>query len=281
MGINKLLTAVLLLTAITAILLAGCASNAPAPAQQQAAAGGDQAVNPAPSGPGAAPAPSGKASDQFTTLLSKRSSLQWKVDYDVKTVSQGQSIDLKMTQYLKGIDHIRTDTTTQGMESRSFFVSGVMTTCSKSSASWTCYKVDTGTKDQVGDLQKDLDQNAAKYTITAEPARTIAGVAASCFKLEGLPENVVAHYCFSTQGVVLYIKMDGAVEGQSFSTEMAATSFTTSVSDSDFTPPAAAQDLGAGAGGSAGAGAGAADPCMGCGYLSGDQKTQCLAACKK
>src|SRR3989344_3816183 len=60
------------------------------------------------------------ATSEFKSLFSGRKSIQWQVTYDLSSNSGGQQFNAVMTQYLKGINKIRTDMTVQGTESRSY-----------------------------------------------------------------------------------------------------------------------------------------------------------------
>lgn len=208
------------------------------------------------------------ASSEFMSLLSGKANLEWKIDYDVVSKAQGQTIQTKMTQYFKGEKKIRTDAVTQGIGSRSYLVDDVLTICTNQQGSWNCFKPDIK-KDNVADTEKDIKQNTGKYNIVADGTKTVAGTTAKCYKVVGDANGVNMRYCFASDGIPLYM----LAESSEFMTEMTATSYSKSVSDSDFEMPAGAQIQSMPSPG------GSPDTCSACNYMTGEQKDQCLASC--
>ncbi len=262
---------ILIVCAVALLFLAACASDG-APSTMPAAPGNDaQPPSGGDGGPqlaGQQPATnSGGAASAFTALLGKRTSLSWKVAYTITTTTNGQTVTSAMTQYVKGSDRIRMDLATQGVETRTYLTDKVYTSC-MNQGSWTCFKIDAPNQTGAADTQateQQMQDDIAAYNVVADGTKSVAGVTATCYKItEKAQQGFLYRYCFSKEGVplYLYILTGGAT------TEMTATSYTTSVSDSDFTPPAAASAMPS-----------ANDPCSGCSFLSGSQKDACLAAC--
>jgi hypothetical protein len=87
------------------------------------------------------------------------------------------------------------------------------------------------------DSVKNIEENPDDFKIYADGTKTIAGTVAKCFRITASQGDV--RECFSKEGVPLY--MTSKSSGYEFTME--ATSYKTSVSNSDFTPPAAAVDM--------------------------------------
>ena len=205
--------------------------------------------------------------EEFTDLLSARSRLEWKVSYDINTKALGQELNLKSTQYIKGAEMMRMDSAFQGTETRVYIDHDVYTSCSNTGPGWNCFKVTNKDQESTGsqDFEEDFKSEPSKYNIVKDGTMSIAGTTATCYKLT--TEDSTARYCYSSEAVPLYIKVD-TKDG---STEMRATSYSKTVADSDFDLPAGAEakemgDI-------------QNDPCAGCNYLSGSSKEACLSSC--
>ena len=260
------------------MLVFGCAQgpSTPVPPAAQPSApstGANTQPQAPPSQPQATPGSS--AADQLLSIMGLTQG--WKVSYTINGTNMPSGST--MTQYIKGTDKIRVDSTAMGTESRSFVLSGKTYSCINQGESWICYKVDSSQSGQNStNLQNDIQSNPSKYTVTADGSMQVAGVTAACYKVVSVDGTV--RYCVSQEGIPLYIKTTGSTQGVSYESELTATSYSTSVSDSDFQLPATPQDIGSMTGGGSGSG-GAGSACAYCNYLSGDQKTQCLASCSQ
>src|SRR3989338_11353218 len=117
--------------AIVVLFVAGCKSNS------QAADDSNSQQNIASSQPQETPKQqeqqaakkeakqeSSNAFSEFTVLLRKKAALQWQVDYDIVSNAQGTQFQSTMIQFFKGPDKIRSDTKTQGVESRTYLLNG-------------------------------------------------------------------------------------------------------------------------------------------------------------
>jgi hypothetical protein len=210
-------------------------------------------------------------------MLGIGKTIEYKAAYDISTNANGQPVVTKMTQYMKGEDKIRLDTDYQGVEGRTYFLSNVLYMCTKQSGGWSCLKFSTQ-EDQMNKAKDDIEKNIADYQIIADGTMQVAGVTANCFKVTG--KNIENYRsCYSSEGVPLYAKLDSGDGKATQTTEMTATSYSTNVLDSDFVLPAEATELTIPSGvGGAGAGA-SGDTCSYCSYLTGQDKTDCLASC--
>lgn len=250
------------------VLLAACAGNTTTDAN-------GTAQDDVPAGDG------GDAEDEFNAFFSKRN-MEWRIAYDLKSTYDGQTSTSQMTQYVDGEDRFRTDMMFEGTEARSYMVDETFITCTKQGAEWSCFKMTSDGGNETADTrewEEEYEEDATKYEITSDGTKVVAGVTAKCFKItEAGNVATTVRYCFSPDGAPLYIYSsgDGGVS------EMIATSYSKSVSDSDFTPPAEARDISAmygGAGGTLPADGDGGDMCAYCDYLSGDDKAECLANC--
>jgi hypothetical protein len=233
---------VIALFVVLALTLAACQSSSPTPVGRDQPQ--EQQANPTggvPSGTGGQQ-PSGKiapeddARDDFKALIGKKSSLSYMVEYDMTSSGTGGSTSGVMTQYVKGTK-FRTDTVAQGVESRTLLLADGMFSCSNQ-GEWTCMKI---TVPETKDPAKEAEDNAESSQVTALPSRTIAGVSTKCFRV--IVSDGQVDYCLSPEGVPLYMKSSGEKDGVSYSSELTAKRYSTSVSDSAFELPAEAQDL--------------------------------------
>lgn len=286
----------LLIALVAAMLLLGCTGSAP-PQQNNnqpaspSANGQQTGSNQQPAAqnnnnPPAAPAQNeqqaqggssgGSASDDFLEMLGLRGTIQYKVAYDISSDAGVQQTSSQMTQYIKGTKKMRFDSAYAGTESRSYLLDDLFYSCSQQQGAWSCIKIALS-KDDNTKAVDDIEANKDDYQITADGSMQIAGVTASCFKVSG--KNIESYRaCYSPEGVPLYVKMISASGGKSFTTEMKATSYSTSVSDSDFVLPAAATEIPSVPSGGAG-GSGSGDLCSYCSYMTGSDKEDCLESC--
>jgi hypothetical protein len=298
----------LVIVAIAAsLLLVGCSGNsgAQAPAQgDKTTPAAFQNASPQPqgnAGQGApkeekkadsAPAASDNAADSLAKYFGMKNGNGFTVDYTTSTTAGNYSSTSKSTMYFKDENNIRMDATASGMEIRSYMSSGNLYSCLKSGSSWTCYSSGTYNNSGTEKVEKDFLANKAKYKIEKLPSRTVAGATCECYKTT--VDNGYVEYCFSPEGVPLYTKTSGTSEGMEVQAIVEATSYKTSVSDSDFVLPAKPSAMpsfpGAGSAGSDGAGGSGSSgssetvdysqiPCSSCGYLSGSYKDECLSSC--
>lgn len=182
------------------------------------------------------------ADDAATELAEKfaaQDSLEFQVDYDMTTTTQGTTTTGTMSQYFKGVNMMRVDSTIQGVTSQTYIVDGTVTSC-VNMGSWMCN--DAGEYEMQVGVSEDAQANADTGVRIAD--KTIAGVSADCFTIT--TDDGAADYCFSPESVPLYIQTrDG--NGNVIST-LTATSYSLSVSESVFEPPVDSGDAVAGAG---------------------------------
>ncbi len=268
---------IILISLVCVALLFGCAGSNEQ--KQPAATGKSQQGN------GAA-ASSGSTKNDVSTGTFAQNALEsllgtlklnsgWKVTYQLSgTGMQGTT---EMSQYVKGTEKFRTDVSAAGMETRTYVMDNKAYLCTKT-GEWSCLKFTVPKNDSSQasyELESELETDASKYNVTADGTMQVAGVTAACFKV--VSADASTRYCVSAEGVPLYVKSSAQSEGQAVEYEMKAKSYSASVSDSDFALPAEPQEFSLP--GANGSGAGA-NLCSYCGYMSGSDKTECLASCK-
>jgi hypothetical protein len=166
----------------------------------------------------------------FANLLKSKQNLKYMVEWDISTIAQGQTMNSQMTQYFKDAKHFRTDMITSGMEVRSYLVDDTISSCFNIAGKWNCQQVtyEQGASEQA---ENNIISGKVDYKVTNLPGRTIAGTSTQCYQAEVEQSKVT--YCFSSEGVPLYIKTEMAQA----TSEMTATKYSTSVADSVFELP--------------------------------------------
>jgi len=207
---------------VVMLFIAACTTQQNTAQQQNTQ---DQAA--ADSGPIAKPA-TNDAVSKLKNIMTQ--TVKYKVSYNINAAGQST----QMTQYFSG-KNFRTDVMAQGYETRSYMVDGTFTTCNKISGSWTCSQLDTKTGQQQNtaeNTQEDIKENIDSYNVEGIGTRTVAGVQADCYRIT--MEQGTSEYCYSKDYVPLYMKMTFG----EYTTEMTATSYSTSVTAADFVLPA-------------------------------------------
>jgi hypothetical protein len=210
---------------------------------------------------------------KFKSYLTSKSTTSWKIAYDMTASAAGTTTSGKMMQYMKG-SQFRTDFTSAGIESQTYVADDQYTTCMKQGTSWNCYKSDM--TDNTKEMESDIAKDNSKYTITSDGTKMVAGVNTECYKIISLEPKMTSKYCIAADGAPLYVK----TELPQAISELTATSYSKSVSEADFVPPAAAKDLKTlGSTGSIVAPTEDADPCAACEQIPADYRADCLASC--
>lgn len=178
------------------------------------------------------PADASDAREAFESFFSTRTSSSWTVTYEMSSNAPGAEMmeGLEMTQYIDGTDRFRTDTAMDGMESRSYFVEGVVTVCTRQDE-WMCFESDLS--DEIA-TQADVETavEAGDYTVRATEGRVIAGARTSCFVID--TGDAEAEYCFSDEGVPLSM----VITAEDMTMELIATEYSVGVSADAWDLPA-------------------------------------------
>jgi hypothetical protein len=207
---------------------------------------------------------------ELTKMFKARTNLQWKIDYDIKGTAEGVSTNMKVSEYMKGTK-IRTDLSVMGIDSRTYILGDEYTSCTYMNKQWNCNKIkpaETETK-SAKDIEMDYTEDPDKFKTEYAGTKTVAGENTQCFKVTDLEDDIVTTYCYTKEALPLYIKS----VGPDSESEMTATSFSRTVSDSDFELPQGAKMT---EGEQPGIGS---DPCATCSYLPEDMQADCLASC--
>lgn len=150
-------------------------------------------------------------------------SVEFQVTYDIES----KDYSGEMTQYIKG-SKIRVDVETQGINAQTYVLDKVYS-CTDAQGSWMCF---TSENDVEYGVNEDVKENVADYEVVAIGDKVVAGVNTKCFRIE--VEDGTVEYCYSGDNVPLYVK---TITSQG-TTELTATTYSTSVSDSVFELPA-------------------------------------------
>ncbi len=180
---------------------------------------------------------SGSALDELSSLFDIQKNLEYMVEYEMTTKVMSEETSGVMTQYVKG-SKMRMDFAGDGTESRTILLDNSIITCSKD-GEWMCFLMDSQEDSSFNpdEFRQDIESEDDVNVRMATP-RTIAGKLAACFVIN-MPDSTT-EYCLSKEAVPLYIKS----EIDDYMSEMTATKFSTSVSDSAFEPPAEPTDYG-------------------------------------
>ena len=172
------------------------------------------------------------------------------VTYDLSTQTTSESYTGTMDWYVMGQDNMRIDSTmqAQGMtvESRTYMLGEELISCMQQEGSWRCFLFSsdddmfdadegTGFTESIDTWEEEVD--ALEFLETS--TRTIAGEQATCFTF--VDAGQTQELCYASSGALLYV----ASEFPQGSQVMEATSYSSSVSSSDFNPPAEPQDMAA------------------------------------
>ncbi|MCX8175499.1 MAG: hypothetical protein N3E51_04825 [Candidatus Micrarchaeota archaeon] len=224
----------LMVALVCAILLFGCTGSMP---EQQSPQGQPQSksqVQQSPSqnqGAGAATS-SGTSENQ---PAKKRS--EFKAFYDLyNEPSRGMGVS-KMAIYQKGSTKQRMDSEFEGIESRIYILDKFFYACTKQGGSWTCIKMET--KPESPDPLDKAMEGGDDFRLVPDGTMQIAGATATCYKVEGDKKTIqYGRFCLSPEGVPLYEKVVTSGPSGTFTTELKATGYSTTVSESDFELPA-------------------------------------------
>ena len=240
------------LTCLTAAVAIACASAPPPPEAtpkpsekeqpaaptEEAAARQQPASKPSESESSKPPGPS------FLDLVMGAKQTPYKFTYRMSGAGGGQTFSGKQTWYFKP-PKSRMDFTTaaggQASLTSMYILEDAVYLCTSLTGSTTCLKMprEQGMQqNQASVLQNQVQESPDQFDPTYQGTRAIAGQQAQCFGLNSKSaaqmEFSEMTFCYSTQGIPLLMQ----TKAQDFDMSMEATSFSTSVADSDFELPA-------------------------------------------
>lgn len=187
----------------------------------------------------------GDWADKFSSLAAMKKNLEFSVTYDYSMVDESTNAieSYTMTQYFAK-NKYRMDSKIGLNEMSIFMVDNKFTTCNKQDGAWQCFIMPSDEKQEDPTSQfSAIEDNPSDTDATYAGTKSIAGTTAYCYNVKwSVPGEVgEIEVCYSKEGVPLYMK---TVAGES-KTELKATKYSTSVSDSDFEPPAEPMDMAA------------------------------------
>ena len=167
------------------------------------------------------------------------------------------------SQFSKGDRNSRIDITTedalmQGVEMRLYSLASRNYICLSQLGKWLCAEGKNQSPQQVpSDILEKLEQSKGLYSPIPDGMMEIAGANSTCFRIENLeqfydtlyPEELGSsgsmkmRFCYSPEAVPLYyaISADSRTPNKSGTVEMAASSYSFQVTDSDFELPSPPQ----------------------------------------
>lgn len=190
-------------------------------------------------------APKAAASDTLTPddlkNLFKKANLEYKAEYEVTAVSEGETINSKMTLAVKnGNTKTETEMVHKGQMVKGLAITkgDIYYACSEMEGKMKCYEFDKSqmNQDSTSASKDNFEENMDDFTITSAKSRTIAGKKGTCFNIvpkEDPAVNLV--FCYSKEGILLYM---GGSDDEGGKSVMEAKSVSTSVKDSEFNLPA-------------------------------------------
>ncbi len=163
---------------------------------------------------------------------------------DFEVLQNGQPMQEGTSGYKKYYDgegHYRFDTEMEGKQIR-FYVSQEEPSysCEYVDNDWVCEEAGISLTMTFAPEQgfSELKNYADRLVVEVLASQNIAGTSAKCFSIQNTdqPESSI-ELCFSQEGAFLSQKVIMIAEGQEFTTEIKATSYTPDVSSEDFELP--------------------------------------------
>lgn len=210
------------------------------------------------------------ASNAIKALFSKRSSMQWKIAYNLTIATHGSNTQSNMIERFKGPSQMRIDMSVMGRNISTYMQGKVFTTCTQFAGSWNCVNADTSRLSTAEQVEQQIQNDSSLFKITDDGTTTVIGIPVNCYSIKDVAGTIDVRECFGSDGVPLLITENNTRA----MTTMIATSYDKQVSDADFVLPATPT-----ASVVPGANPGAGQMCAACNYLSGDSKTACLQRC--
>ena len=162
-------------------------------------------------------------------------SVKYSVTYDITTKVGADSMSAVSSHYVDAPDKFRTDSTYQGIESRLYKLGDTITSCSNPGGSWTCTTLPQSESSE-DKLLDDVRENVVDMEVTDLPDRRVAGTTAKCYQIKN--SDLTSEYCFK-DNIPIYVE----VTASGMHVVQEATSYSKSVSSSDFQLPAQATEM--------------------------------------
>jgi hypothetical protein len=175
------------------------------------------------------PAVDNSARLELQSMLT-RTSREFRIEYELKTTLEGQTTSSKTIEHVKGEEKIRSDLINGATETRTYFVDDALTTCSHSGSEWECARYDVSGEEGIN---TNVAAQLQQFDVQRDGSMEIAGVNTSCYKVYSSAEESAVRYCFTTDALPLYV----LTQTPEFTSEMTATTYSTTVADAEFELP--------------------------------------------
>jgi hypothetical protein len=147
------------------------------------------------------------AAGELANLMTLKGNLEYQITYDVTTNAGGEEMKSTMIQYFDGADRFRTDITVKGVsEMRTYVIGETATSCFKMNNKWTCNTAE-GYTDESLETEENIAEGMAGYAVTADGTKQLLGKTHNCYKVTDSVNSATMRYCFSSDGVPVYISM--------------------------------------------------------------------------
>lgn len=218
--------------AAATLALTACGGAASPAAQAPTATAGSVATSTQSTTTGAPAGPN------IADLLRAGSTTPYKATYTWTVAAGGQTVASSQTWYRKGANTRFDYSLGPGTSYSIFSLADGTYTCTSASSIASCQKASGQAvlgQNPAADFALQLQADPSKFKATFTGTQTIAGQQAQCFSVPSAGLFGDVSTCYSPEGVPLKTTITAA--GSTVTTE--ATAFSTTVSDADFTLPAA------------------------------------------
>lgn len=174
---------------------------------------------------------------QFVAILNEQPSLQYTVVYNVSAISMAVSPAVQQTEYAKGSDQSRVDTSDGTV--RIYGLNGTGYECVLKDENWTCVELGADSTPILELERGNMLAHIREYDVIEDGTMQVAEVSASCYNVTGA-EGGLDYFraCYSPEGVPLYVDSLFRLASWTFVINETAISYSPSVLDSDFVLPA-------------------------------------------
>ncbi|MFT4308898.1 MAG: hypothetical protein ACMXYL_00215 [Candidatus Woesearchaeota archaeon] len=173
---------------------------------------------------------------ELAGLMRRQMTMNYHIEYDMKISSGPVQQDMKATYYVSSDGRIRVDTLMQGIESRSYVLGDNYYTCTLIMGAWNCMDYSSI---PVGDSVEQVDEESIAIieqgVVSRLPPKTVAGVTSNCYR--AVIGMGTMDYCYTPEGIPVYVKSMQEFEGMTTESEMIATSISRSIPSGVFDLP--------------------------------------------
>ncbi|RLG18844.1 hypothetical protein DRN67_03790 [Candidatus Micrarchaeota archaeon] len=149
--------------------------------------------------------------EEFKDIVEMQEDLQFEAEYEGIIKSMGESMDYESTLYVdKNKRRVDISMEYMGEEMRlsQYRIGSDYYVCYYEGSDVTCGLSVQEYTDQSEEIIKELEDNPDDYEIERVDSRTIAGMNARCFTIEGGDLDGTLEACYSSGGITLYVHWD-------------------------------------------------------------------------